>query len=95
MKVYYEELAGRVEILEVILPTKEKSELSCRVNRRKGSKRYPLKHRRGDAKECGDGDGRLHLKLGKVLMKHLLKGEVVQFEDIHEVFTASKYTFRA
>lgn len=42
-----------------------------------------------------DGDGRLHLKLCKVLMKHLLEGEVVQFEAIHEVFTAFKYTFHA
>ena len=53
MKVYYEELAEIVEVLELILPTKEKSEHSCRVNCRKGSKRCPLKHRRGDAKECG------------------------------------------
>lgn len=42
-----------------------------------------------------DGDGRLHLKLAEVLMKHLVKDEVVQFETIHEIFTASKYTFRA
>ena len=55
MKVYYEKLAEKVEILEVILPTKEKSEFSCRcrVNRRKGSKKCLLKHRWGDAKECG------------------------------------------
>ena len=55
MKLYYEELAERVEVLEVILPTREKSDLSCRcrVNRKKGSKRSLLKHRWGDAKECG------------------------------------------
>ena len=39
MKAYYEELTERVEILEVVLPTKEKSELNCTCNRRKGSKR--------------------------------------------------------
>ena len=40
-----------------------------------------------------DRDGRLHLKLGKGLIKHLLKDEVVQFEAIHEVFTASSTPF--
>lgn len=33
-----------------------------------------------------DGDGTLHPKLSKVLMKHPLKGEVVQFEAICAVF---------
>lgn len=36
-----------------------------------------------------DGDGILHPKLSKVLTKHLLKGEVVHFEAIHEFFIPS------